>query len=174
MLEVSRLTHHGKHHLLLQVGLTDQPVSWVTPLGLPVIQPYRRGGSMAVRTVMQTVTVVDNNDMLAVHVSRQKSAFPPNFVHSLDSTHMLLTAIKMQNLGLAFTAVHDSYWTHPSSVDTMNHELRAAFVDLYSMPILEDLRDSMVVRYPRTEFPELPERGSLHLDEVLRSTYFFN
>ena len=27
---------------------------------------------------------------------KQKNAFPPNFVHSLDSTHMLLTALHCQ------------------------------------------------------------------------------
>ena len=29
---------------------------------------------------------------LPVAVQRQKSAFPPNYVHSLDSSHMLMTA----------------------------------------------------------------------------------
>lgn len=50
----------------------------------------------------------------------QKSAFPPNFVHSLDSTHMMMTAIEMERLNIPFTAVHDSYWTYPCHVDEMN------------------------------------------------------
>ena len=63
------------------VAQEGQPMSWVTPLGLPVSQPYRRGGILSVKTIMQTVQVVQNNDDLLVHVARQRSAFPPNFVH---------------------------------------------------------------------------------------------
>eukprot|EP00615_Pteridomonas_danica_P004085 CAMPEP_0114332208 /NCGR_PEP_ID=MMETSP0101-20121206/2927_1 /TAXON_ID=38822 ORGANISM="Pteridomonas danica, Strain PT" /NCGR_SAMPLE_ID=MMETSP0101 /ASSEMBLY_ACC=CAM_ASM_000211 /LENGTH=791 /DNA_ID=CAMNT_0001462801 /DNA_START=303 /DNA_END=2678 /DNA_ORIENTATION=- len=149
-------------------------MSWITPLGLPVAQPYRRGGIFSVKTIMQTVQVTLNNDDLSVHKTRQRSAFPPNFVHSLDSTHMLLTAIKMQELGLSFTAVHDSYWTHPSDVEVMNEALRRSFVDLYSQPILEDLKETLMIRFPGKEFPEIPERGDLSLEDVMKSTYFFN
>lgn len=52
--------------------------------------------SMQVRTLMQTVVLVDCNDKLPVSPQKQRSAFPPNFVHSLDSTHMLLTAIELK------------------------------------------------------------------------------
>ena len=40
------------------------------------------------------------------------SAFPPNFIHSVDSAHMMLTAIACNKAGLSFAGVHDSYWTH--------------------------------------------------------------
>ena len=49
--------------------------------------------------------------------------------------------------GIAFTAVHDSYWTHARDVDVMNDALRQCFVDLYSQPILEDLRDNLQVSF---------------------------
>jgi DNA-directed RNA polymerase len=87
---------------------------------------------------------------------------------------MLLTAINMQRKGLAFTAVHDSYWSHASTVDTMNDCLRESFVKLYSQPILEDLHEQLSIRFPTLDFPDLPERGSLDLKGVSKSTYFFN
>jgi hypothetical protein len=31
---------------------------------------------------------------IAVNPAKQVSAFPPNFVHSLDATHMMLTALQ--------------------------------------------------------------------------------
>ena len=37
-----------------------------------------------------------------VNVQRQKSAFPPNYVHSLDSTHMMLTATACRRAGVEF------------------------------------------------------------------------
>jgi DNA-directed RNA polymerase len=65
----------------------------------------------------------------------------------LARRQMLMTAIECQKLGLTFTAVHDSYWTHACDVDTMNIVLRDQFVRLYSMPLLEQLRDSLRLRF---------------------------
>jgi DNA-directed RNA polymerase len=149
-------------------------MAWVTPLGLPVIQPYRQERKHVVRTVLQSVTLVVSNENLPVSTQKQKSAFPPNFVHSLDASHMLMTALKMKNQGLTFAAVHDSYWTHACDVDTMNSSLRDCFVELYKYPVLEDLRDSLVMRFPDIKFPPIPERGSLDIDVVKNSRYFFH
>jgi DNA-directed RNA polymerase len=149
-------------------------MSWVTPLGLPVIQPYRRDTGLLVKTLIQSVILIDCNDKLPISSSRQRSAFPPNFVHSLDSTHMLMTANRLKDLNIPFTAVHDSYWCHASNVEIMNASLRDCFVELYHQPILEGLRDSLVARFPDVQFPPIPERGNLHLEEVKDSPYFFD
>lgn len=37
------------------------------------------------------------------------------------------------------TGVHDSFWTHACDIDKMNQILREKFVELYSMPILENV-----------------------------------
>jgi DNA-directed RNA polymerase len=95
-------------------------MSWLTPLGLPVMQPYRTEATYEIPTVLQKVSLVVSHDSLPVSPRKQKTAFPPNFVHSLDSTHMILTSLKMKEMGLTFAAVHDSYWTHPSDVPIMS------------------------------------------------------
>lgn len=51
---------------------------------------------------------------------KQKNAFPPNFIHSLDSSHMMLTSLNCERAGITFVSVHDCYWTHPSTVHIMN------------------------------------------------------
>lgn len=94
-------------------------MSWVTPLGLPVYQPYRTSRVYCVKTVLQSVTLAETSDDLPISPQKQKSAFPPNFVHSLDASHMLMTSLKMKDRGLSFAAVHDSYWTHACDVDVM-------------------------------------------------------
>lgn len=38
-----------------------------------------------------------------------------------------------------FSGVHDSFWTHACDVDEMNQILRKKFVELYNMPILENV-----------------------------------
>jgi DNA-directed RNA polymerase, mitochondrial len=149
------------------------PVAWISPIGVPAIQPYRLKRARNVVTAMQTVTVAETSDDLPVNKSRQCTAFSPNYVHSLDSSHMLLTALEMDRRGLTFSAVHDSFWTHACDVDELNGALRDCFVDLYSRPVLKELKESWELRYPEIEFPELPELGDLDLNDVKSATYFF-
>ncbi len=69
-------------------------VIWTTPLGLPVVQPYRKQLKKQIMTALQTVYISDPNQPSEVSPQKQATAFPPNFIHSLDATHMLLTALK--------------------------------------------------------------------------------
>ena len=152
----------------------EDPVQWVTPIGFPIMQPYRNHTSGQIRTVMQHVVVAEISEGLPVAKSRQRTAFPPNFVHSLDATHMLMTATECESHGLDFAAVHDSYWTQAGSVDEMNEILRNQFVKLYSDEnILEDFAMSLDILYPDVDFPPVPERGDFDLSDVKGSKYFF-
>ncbi|KAK2663200.1 hypothetical protein Ddye_001774 [Dipteronia dyeriana] len=154
------------------IASENQPVRWTTPLGLPVVQPYRKLGRHIVKTSLQILTLQRETD--TVMVKRQRTAFPPNFVHSLDGSHMMMTAVACREAGLIFAGVHDSYWTHACDVDAMNRILREKFVELYERPILEDLLESFQQSFPTLSFPPLPERGDFDLREVLESAYFFN
>lgn len=149
------------------------PVAWISPIGVPTVQPYRQKKTATLVTLMQTVTIAKETDGLPIHKSRQVTAFPPNYVHSLDSSHMLLTAIEMDRRGLTFSAVHDSFWTHPCDIDEMNGALRDVFVHLYEQPLLERLKRTWEMRYPDLTFPDLPKRGELDLHEVKNAKYFF-
>ncbi|CAI8019764.1 DNA-directed RNA polymerase, mitochondrial [Geodia barretti] len=96
-------------------------MEWVTPLGLPVVQPYHKMYQKSVSTQLQGLNMrVAWNPSYPPDTRKQKNAMPPNFVHSLDSTHMMLTALHAHRAGISFVAVHDSYWTHACFVDTMN------------------------------------------------------
>ena len=95
-------------------------MAWVTPLGLPVMQPYRKSTTHIVRTILQSITLTTDDDALPVSKQKQRTAFPPNFVHSLDATHMLMTTLKMKEQNIIFAAVHDSYWTHANDIPAMN------------------------------------------------------
>ncbi|KAL8518413.1 hypothetical protein ACS0TY_009699 [Phlomoides rotata] len=154
------------------IATENHPVRWITPLGLPVVQPYRKLGRHMIKTSLQVLTLQRETDK--VMAKRQRTAFPPNFVHSLDSSHMMMTAIACSQAGLNFAGVHDSYWTHACDVDKMNRILREKFVELYEAPILENLSESFQESFPNLKFPPLPERGDFDLREVLESTYFFN
>jgi DNA-directed RNA polymerase len=155
------------------ISSQGQPVSWMSPTGIPAVQPYRMRQPFTIVTLLQSVVLVNSSSSLPTHKSRQATAFPPNYVHSLDSSHMLFTALEMDRRGLTFSAVHDSFWTHACDIDEMNDVLRDCFIDLYNKPLLEDLKKTWELQYPSLEFPELPETGDLDLEEVKRAPYFF-
>ncbi|CAO2823085.1 unnamed protein product [Amaranthus hypochondriacus] len=154
------------------IASENQPVRWTTPLGLPVIQPYCKSKRHLIKTSLQVLALKKEGD--GIEVKKQRTAFPPNYVHSLDGTHMMMTAVACRDAGLQFAGVHDSFWTHACDVEQMNQILREKFVELYNMPILEDLLESFQASYPNSTFPPLPERGDFNLEEVLDSPYFFN
>lgn len=127
-------------------------VIWTTPLGLPVVQPYRVRKSRRVETSLQDVSIVDSNSEDVVSKRKQLQAFPPNFIHSLDATHMILSANACRRAGLTFSAVHDSFWTHASDVDSMNTILRDSFVRMHSDDVIARLHAEFNVRYSNNIF----------------------
>ena len=161
---------------------SGKSVAWTMPLGLPVMQPYYKPQIRRVRTILGRLNLQremdEEDDTAVVDTRKQRSAFSPNYIHSLDSAHMMKTAIACRKRGLVFAAVHDSYWTHPSDVDEMNVVLRDKFVELHSGDLLEQLITSFRRDFPEVEWDAdpalaLPPRGDLDLEEVKKSIYFF-
>ncbi|EEP75502.1 predicted protein [Uncinocarpus reesii 1704] len=127
-------------------------VIWTTPLKLPVVQPYREAKVRRVTTAIQSLSIKEPHSDDIVSRRKQLQAFPPNFIHSLDATHMMLSAIKCDELGLSFSAVHDSFWTHAGDVDTMNLVLRDAFVRMHSEDIVGRLAAELKARYSQNMY----------------------
>ncbi|CAH0400996.1 unnamed protein product [Chilo suppressalis] len=171
-------------------GVCGDSVEWVTPLGLPVVQPYyRRPASTNSTNACRAPLDLQQRPC----TMKQRNAFPPNFIHSLDSSHMMLTGLHCQARGLTFVSVHDCFWTHPDTVDTMNQICREEFVALHSQPILDDLSKFLVQRYSYSEselsdqsmgaankkrvntiLQKVPGKGTFDLKSVLDSVYFFS
>ncbi|OJJ51137.1 hypothetical protein ASPZODRAFT_55285 [Penicilliopsis zonata CBS 506.65] len=135
-------------------------VIWTTPLGLPVVQPYRTRRTRRITTSLQDISIADWSTDDVVNRRRQLQAFPPNFIHSLDATHMLLSANECQRQGLTFSAVHDSFWTHAGDVDSMNRILRDAFIRMHSDAIIGRLAAEFDARYGKHLFLGKVSRNS--------------
>ncbi|KPM35443.1 DNA-directed RNA polymerase, mitochondrial [Neonectria ditissima] len=135
-------------------------VVWTTPLRMPVAQPYRKPNFKEVRTCLQSVayTVTDTTD--PVNRRKQLQGFPPNFIHSLDASHMLLSALQCNELGLDFAAVHDSFWTHAADVDVMNGVIRDSFIRIHEEDVVGRLAKEFEARY----------KGSLYLTHIASDT----
>ncbi|ETN41682.1 uncharacterized protein HMPREF1541_03618 [Cyphellophora europaea CBS 101466] len=135
-------------------------VIWTTPLKLPVVQPYRKAQGSLVQTNLQSITLHEPTAADSVDKRKQLQAFPPNFIHSLDATHMILSALKSKELGLDFAAVHDSFWTHAADIDTLNRLLRDGFIRMHSEDIIGRLAAEFKKRY----------EGHLYMAQILKTS----
>uniref|UniRef100_A0A0N4ULQ0 DNA-directed RNA polymerase n=1 Tax=Dracunculus medinensis TaxID=318479 RepID=A0A0N4ULQ0_DRAME len=161
-----------------EISKLMQPVEWITPLGLPVVQPYLEIGNK-------------NGKLCLLPIKhKQVNAFPPNFIHSLDSTHMMLTSLHCHKLGVTFTAVHDCYWTHAASVELMNSICREQFILLHKQALvtqcaeffrkkyisqrLRDIMDETDVNYLEEVFTPNIVTGDLDIETIRDSIYFFS
>lgn len=122
-------------------------VIWTSPLGLPVVQPYRDLKKKQIRTNLQTVFITDPFSINPINPRRQMAGLPPNFIHSLDASHMLMSAIECGKHSLDFAAVHDSYWTHASDIPHMNRYLREQFIKLHEFDLIQRLKNEFDERY---------------------------
>ncbi|KAJ4401830.1 DNA-directed RNA polymerase [Neurospora sp. IMI 360204] len=143
-------------------------IIWTTPLRMPVVQPYRKHGTKTVSTCMQdlVMTIPERSD--PVNRRKQLQAFPPNFIHSLDASHMILSALHCDELGLDFAAVHDSFWTHASDVDSMNTVIRDAFIRIHSEDVIGRLASEFQARYKNSLYLAKIESGTKVAQEIQR------
>lgn len=144
------------------VALSAKPlfkstVVWTTPLRLPVVQPYRSFAVDIVSTSLQRIRLQNPKVWHPVQRRKQLQAFPPNFIHSLDATHMLLSALKCTEQGMTFASIHDSFWTHACDVDEMSTILRDAFVAMHKDNVVGRLKEEFQTRY----------KGNMYLASVL-------
>ncbi|XP_056132232.1 DNA-directed RNA polymerase, mitochondrial [Lampris incognitus] len=175
------------------ISKSGYTVEWVTPVGMPIIQPYHRTRTQALKSNIQMLNIEISHDLKErPDTVKQKNAFPPNFIHSLDSTHMMLTSLHCHSAGVTFASVHDCFWTHALTVDVMNKICREQFVALHSQPILQELSIFLLFKYcigmpeelkkkKHLEYRRLmlllakvPQKGDFDLQQVKDSTYFFS
>ncbi|KAI5464924.1 hypothetical protein BGZ63DRAFT_421911 [Mariannaea sp. PMI_226] len=131
-------------------------VVWTTPLRMPVAQPYRKSSTKEVHTCLQSLVYSFSDQTNPVNRRKQLQGFPPNFIHSLDASHMLLSAIGCNEHGLDFAAVHDSFWTHAADVDTMSQVLRESFIKIHEEDVVGRLATEFKARY----------KGALYLAHI--------
>ena len=156
-----------------------QYIEWFTPAGLLVRQAYPTRKKKEVKTelfgsIIKTRINVDDENLL--DNQRQVNGVCPNFIHSLDAACLMLYLLKCKKAGInSVMSVHDCYGTHASDTEQSARFLREAFVEIYRQPILENFTEDVTQTLgEEIELPELPEKGELDIEEVLKSSYFFN
>jgi DNA-directed RNA polymerase len=158
---------------------SNLPMQWTTPVGFPCFQDYKRTKPKTVETVLSgRMQVTYSVDIDELDVWDMRSAFPPNFVHSMDATHMMLTVNAALDCGITdFALVHDSYGVPAGHCEAMHRCIRAEFVKMYTEDRLYNLLNELQQTYPglQERWPSVAdvERGSFDLTEVLDAPFFF-
>ncbi|BCS53333.1 DNA-directed RNA polymerase [Geobacter sp. SVR] len=155
------------------------PVWWTTPVGFRAHQEYLRtlekridtfwGGTYVRLTLASDTNKMDNR--------KQANGIAPNFVHSMDASHLMRTVLRCKEQGITdFAMIHDSFGTHACNVDTLAAILRETFVEQYSENVLENFRSEILGQLPEEhhwKIPKVPPMGDLDLATVKGSLYFF-
>jgi DNA-directed RNA polymerase len=173
----------------------DQPVFWMVPSGFVVRHFYGVLGTKAIRVRLDgekhDIQIGERSNKLSV--KEQLQGVSPNFVHSLDAS-ALTTCINMCKAdGITeFSSVHDAYGTHMANMAQLARRCREAFVWTHEHDNLGAFRSACLdVAEPAYVYekgmdpvearekleallpPDLP-MGSLNLESVLESPYFFH
>ena len=126
---------------------------------------------------LHRIVVRAQRDTVNINKRRMAQGIAPNVVHSWDAAHLMATVNKCKDYGIDnFAMVHDSYGTHAADIELMSVCLREAFIDQYTPDILEDFREEIIKQLPEDLaelIPEIPEKGSLDLQQVMDSEFFF-
>ncbi len=163
------------------------PVRWTTPDGFPVVQHYRELKAHRVDTMIFGSRVamlieprIDEEKEKKPKVSRRKQAsgLSPNFVHSLDATHLRMAVRQASLEGIKDVAlVHDSFGTHAADTGRFFVILREALVTMYTQQdVIADFSAQMRGQLPpeaRAKVPSAPAHGTLDRSAVIDSDFAF-
>lgn len=155
----------------------EMPIKWRSPCGLPVIQRTWATESVLGKVMYagQRIRVRFDEDTDHLDKRAQTSGVAPNFIHSMDAAHLMRTVNAMRAEGCEhFAMIHDSFGTHAANTDLLNSVLREEFVRMYTE---EDWLAKFAEAQPvvaTVEGLQLPAKGSLDLNQVLESEFFFS
>jgi DNA-directed RNA polymerase len=162
------------------IGNRGKKVSWIVPVtGMAPEQAYVIQQTTQIKTVMFGTIMKATvwSDSPEINTRKQVTAISPNVIHSLDTAHLMLTLSMLP--GIPVGTVHDSYWSLAGHTDVLRQATRQAFVQLYSMDVASMLEDQFKAAAPELTPEELamlsprPEQGTLRIEDVLDSEYFF-
>lgn len=155
------------------------PVNWWTPLGLPVQQQYLKLVQKSFRTRFGDMVswrgyYQDVADDESLDANGQKNGIAPNFIHSLDSTHLMMV---VNEAGLSnYTTIHDSFGTSLGEARYLQVVIREQLYKLYTehSPIEEFKKYvEAMTGEDLSDIPE-PPKGGLKLENILTSTFIFH
>lgn len=154
----------------LQKNVGKDYAKWLTPLGFPVYQFYKKVDATRVHTKLDgTVEVwlrdLDNKGI--PNLSNQRNGIAPNFVHSIDSTHMVMT-INGTHLD-SYAMIHDDFGTHAGNTHILFKAIRKSFLSLYkNHNLLKEWAEQMGI-----DIETIPKEGTYNVENIEQAEFFF-
>jgi len=165
------------------------PVHWTTPAGFPVWSEYTKQdqkridlifmGQQRIRVTVNTGDKTGKDGRPEIDAAKQASGIAPNFIHSMDASHLQLTVNACARHGVhSFAMIHDSFGCHAGFAHVMFEQVRQVLVDTYEEhdviaeffeEFAEQLHESQLEK-----MPALPSKGNLDIREILKSLYTFS
>ena len=147
-------------------------LTWVAPSGWRVVQIYNKSEAIRVKAHIGKeirLHIRHEAEGAPPDKMRHRNAFPPNFIHSVDSSHMAFVSVAMAHLfpGLFMHFIHDDFGVLPKYAQQLSVSIREQFVSMHSNYSLECIRND----YPFLKPP--PPQGTLDINCVLDSVNFF-
>lgn len=155
---------------------------WVTPAGMPVINRYHEEIGKRIRLWMHDRGVVYRPVIYTptnkIHKRDAANGIAPNFVHSMDAAHLFRTVNAAYREGIrAMATVHDSFGCLAPQAGRFREIIREEFVRMYQEhDVLAQVHEQSsydLSVHGQQRLPELPNYGSLNIQEVLNAEYAF-
>lgn len=159
-----------------QAAKANRTLEWTSPSGLHVVQDYpvMKARSLSILLENRTVRPRVLERTGRQNTRKHKSAVTANFIHTLDSAHLVATVNALSDKGITdINLMHDDYATHASDMDTLSAVVRETFIDQYQRDILGEFRGE-VARRLSLDIPEPPPVGTLDLGSLREAVYFIS
>ncbi|CDM21594.1 predicted RNA polymerase [Citrobacter phage CR8] len=158
------------------------PVHWVTPDGFPVWQEYIKKDTTRIKLMFMGVQyrpTLNLGKSKEMDKHKQESGISPNFVHSQDGSHLRKTVVHThRKYGvMSFAVIHDSFGTIPADAEYLFKGVRETMVETYrDNDVIADFYEQFADQLHESQLdkmPELPARGKLDIEDILKSDFAF-
>jgi len=125
-------------NIVRAVKAKNARVAWTAPSGLPVVLDYRKpDAGQPVRPYSDAWKAPPTlrHYQLSERIDWKKTinSVSPNFIHSLDASHLLQSLKRAREEGVRnLAAVHDAFATTPNKTGKLHRVLREEFAALYA------------------------------------------
>lgn len=156
-----------------------KPTIWHTPLGFPVMMRYPNLTTKRIELFLHDKAIRFQPrcavEAPGIKKDKSKNGIAPSFVHSLDACHLMMVLLKCKQEGINSVAlVHDSFGCLPNDCGRFRAIIKQTFRDLYTEnDVLAQIRTEAEERLDNPQLPEVPEKGSLNMDEIMQADYCF-
>ena len=154
----------------------NKPIMWKSPTNFLVIQDKKVSKVQkhaVIINLMGTIKLSCKSDTPVMDVIRNKNGISPNFIHSMDSSHLVFTINECLKNGITqYACVHDDYGTYANDIDKLNVILREQFINIYTN---YDILKNIIDYYKQLDIilPDIPNKYNLDINIIRDSKYFF-